>query len=169
MNYRDYFRHIEESAKQKESERSTEKRLEEVADQLAERFGVSPVRALRIVQERLSEGPTKTLREWMEAKEDKTKETKKSVDSVIRRLKDEADAPSVGDTVKVQFDEGGRGTLTPRQEEINGSEGVVKIRDPFSRGSQRARYTVEITETDEPQTVNNLTPGEVTRVSDTES
>jgi hypothetical protein len=169
MKYRDFFRHIQQSAKKEQSERSTEERLAEIADRLAEQFGVSPVRALRVVQERLSEGPTETLREWMEAKEDKTKQTKKSVDSVIRRLKDEANAPSVGDTVKVQFDEEARGTLTPRQEEINGAKGVVKIRDPFSRGSQRARYTVEIAETDEPQTVNNLTPGEVTRVSDTES
>lgn len=164
-SYKDFFKHVEQSAKKEERERSREETLRRVSEKLAERLGTSPVQALQMVQEKLSSSPKKAINEWMEASSKKKSKRKKSVDKVVGRLKDEADAPSVGDKVRIEYD---REPLTPSQEKINGSEGKVAVRDPFSKGSQRARYTVEITspEEDMPPTVNNLLPGEVVPVEE---
>ena len=105
--------------------------------------------------------PRSLISEWMQKVEEAPKERKKSVDRVIERLKDESDAPSVGDEVKIDFNETSRPALTPQQEEIDGSTGTVRVRDPFSKGSQRARYTVEVQQDGKPKMIHNLTPGEV--------
>lgn len=166
MQYKDFFRHLEEKAERQKQSTFQKRRLSVLSEKLAERFDISSVEALRVIQEKLSESPRDVLREWRQKVNEAPKKRKDSVDSVIERLKDESDAPSVGDRVKVEFNKDARGNLTPKQEELNGKKGEVKIRDPFSKGSQRARYTVEIfeSELDEnglPLTVNNLTPGEV--------
>lgn len=157
-SYKDFFYHVQRRAQEEKKERSREERLERLSEKLAEKFDVSPVKALQMVQERLEESPKTVLREWMRKVDEAP--NKRNVDSVIERLKDEADAPSVGDEVKVKFE---REHLTPRQEELDGSKATVKVRDAFSKGSQRARYTVEVheSETEVPQTINNLTPGEI--------
>lgn len=108
--------------------------------------------------------PVTLIREWMRKVENASKKRKESVDQVVDRLKDEANAPSVGDKVKIQFNKSSRSSLTPDQKEINGSKGTVKVRDPFSVGSQRARYTVEVTQNGNPKMIHNLTPGEVKRI-----
>lgn len=150
MEYRDFFRHIE---KRVEKRKRKESRLRAVSQRLAEKLDVSQLEALSKLQNR------PMLREWMEAEKQKDEQFG---DNLIRRLKDKSDAPSVGDTVKVQFNEKARGYLTPQQENINGRKGTVTIRDGFSKGSQRARYTVEVTGEDgQPHTIHNLTPGEV--------
>mgnify|MGYP006433030079 FL=1 len=102
--------------------------------------------------------PRALIVEWMKQVDEATEERKESVDYIIERLKDKANAPSVGDEVVIEFD---RETLMPDQEEINGSKGTVKIRDGFSKGSQMARYTVEVMQGGEPKLIHNLTPGEV--------
>lgn len=106
------------------------------------------------------ERPTTLLSEWMEA--GKSKPAKKAI---LDRMKSKANAPSVGDKVKIQFDKQGRGFLTDRQKEIDGAKGTVKIRDALRTGSQFERYTVEIhpseTESGEPRRIHNLTPSEV--------
>lgn len=166
MKYKDFFRHVERKIQEQEKSKTQEERLSVLSEKLANRFNISSVEALKMIQEKLSDGPQNVLKEWKQKVKEAPKKRKKSVDSVIERLKDESNAPSVGDKVKIEFDESARGNLTPKQEELNGKKGEVKIRDPFSKGSQRARYTVELfdSEIDEaglPLTVNNLTPGEV--------
>jgi hypothetical protein len=163
MQYKDFFRHVEKRAKNKQKEDEKETKIRKAAEKLAEKYDVSSVKALQVIQKRLSGDPTSQILEWKKAENQKQSETKKSVDSVISRLKDETSAPSVGDKVKIEFNEDARGSLTPRQEELNGSKGKVAVRDPFSKGSQRARYTVDLTDS-EKGTVNNLTPGEVTKI-----
>lgn len=159
MEYRDYFQHIERKIEQQRKEESRKEKVRRLGERLAEELDISSIEALRKLS---SES---LLQEWMEVKKQKPEKRKKSVDSVIERLKDEADAPSVGDEVKIQFDEEARGHLTPQQENLNGAKGTVRVRDPFRTGSQRARYTVEVhgneTESGEPYTIHNLTPGEV--------
>jgi len=124
MQYKDFFRHVEERAKNKQKEEKKETKIRKAAEKLAEKYDVSSVKALQVIQKRLS---------------------------------------SVGDKVKIEFNEDARGSLTPRQEELNGSKGKIAVRDPFSKGSQRARYTVDLIDS-EKGTVNNLTPGEVTKI-----
>lgn len=159
MKYRDFFSHIEKRAKK---QKRAEEKLRKASEKLAERLDISTVEALSRIQNRLAEDPQSVLQEWREAKKEAPRRRKQSVDNVIERLKDEADAPSVGDKVEIQFNEEARGYLTPQQKELNGQKGEVKVRDPFSSGSQRSRYTVEVIgEGGEPHTVHNLTPGEV--------
>jgi len=97
---------------------------------------------------------SKKLMEWTEAGKSKAPD-----EAILDRIKDGANAPSVGDKVKIQFDEQSRGHLTPNQKEINGKSGEVKTRTPFKTGSQFARYSVEIDNSE--QTVHNLSPSEV--------
>jgi len=144
MEYKDFFRHIEEKVQK-------QNRLRKVSKKLSERLEISQVEALSKIQDR------PMLREWMEVEKQAS-----STSETIQRLKDKANAPSVGDTVEVRFDEEARGHLTPQQKEINGKKGIVEVRDAFSKGSQRARYTVEVTGEDgQPFKIHNLTPGEV--------
>jgi len=73
----------------------------------------------------------------------------------------------------VKFNETARGHLTPFQKQVDGSEGVVRVRDPFSHGSQRSRYSVEltdvkVTEQGDTHMLHNLLPGEVYPLNDEE-
>lgn len=111
-----------------------------------------------LIEQKQMKDPRALIVEWMKQVDEATEERKESVDYIIERLKDKANAPSVGDEVVIEFD---RETLMPDQEEINGSKGTVKIRDGFSKGSQMARYTVEVMQGGEPKLIHNLTPGEV--------
>ena len=160
MKYKDFFQHIERRVEKKNKRRASEDLIRNASEKLAERLNISTVEALSLIQERLDEKPKSVIREWMKAK----KENKKPLDG--RRLKDKADAPTVGDSVKIQFNEKARGGhLTPQQKKMNGRKGTVKNRDPLSTGSQRARYTVEVVgEGGNPHKIHNLTPGEVKKV-----
>lgn len=160
MKYKDFFGHIKRRVEKKNKKRASENLIRDASERLAERLNISAVEALSLIQERVSENPKSVLREWMKAKESKQPSTNGE------RLKDKTNAPGVGDSVKIQFDEKARGGyLTPQQEKMNGRKGTVKIRDPFSAGSQRARYTVEVVgEGGNPHTIHNLTPGEVNPV-----
>lgn len=164
MGYRDYFRHIERRVKQKQEEKKRERKIRRAAEKLAERLDTSSVQALS----KLQESPEIILEHWRREVNEAPEKRERSVQKVMGRLKDEANAPSVGDEVKVEFE---RENMTFQQKEIDGSKGTVKIRDPFSMGSQRATYTVEIheseTESGMPVTINNLTPGEVVPVNET--
>ncbi len=97
---------------------------------------------------------SKKLMEWTEAGKSKAPD-----EAILDRIKDRANAPSVGDKVKIQFDEQSRGHLTPNQKDIDGKSGEVITRTPFKTGSQFARYSVEIDGSE--QTVHNLSPSEV--------
>jgi hypothetical protein len=144
MKYKDFFLHLQER------QNSAESRIEELAEKLSETSDVSVVRALSAIQDSPS-----VLKEWKEMGSDAEPE------DLLDRIKDSANAPSVGDEVKIQFDEASRGFLTPRQENVNGETGVVKERQEFKTGSQLSRYTVEIKGEEGPHRIHNLTPGEV--------
>lgn len=178
-NYKDFFKHVEESVREKEEkndeERSREEKLEtlrRVGERIAEETDLTPIQALRRITEAAEEGnPTTVITEWMRKAGDAREERREEVEDVIGRLKDEANAPDVGDKVRVEFNETARGYLTPFQQQVNEKEGVVRVRDPFSSGSQRSRYSVELsnsvnTEHGDTHMVHNLLPGEVIRIED---
>lgn len=102
----------------------------------------------------------KKLMEWTEAGKEKPPD-----EAILDRIKDNAESPSVGDKIKIEFD---RPHLTRRQKELDGAKGTVEIRESFRTGSQYARYSVEIepseTESGNPQMVHNLNPSEVVPV-----
>lgn len=160
MKYKDFFRHVKRRVERQKRKRESENLIHEASEKLAERLDISTVEALSLIQRRLDENPKSVVKEWMKVKESGSE----PLDG--ERLKDKADAPSVGDPVKVQFNEKARGGhLTPQQKKMNGREGTVKARDSLSTGSQQARYTVEIVGKDgNPHTIHNLTPGEVKKV-----
>lgn len=166
-SYADFFLYEEES-----SERTEEDVLREVTEEVANRTGYSQVQVLNRIKEYLVDGGRRqVIREWMRAAGDARESRREEVDDIVDRLKDEANAPETGDRVRIKFNETARGSLTPFQEQVDGSEGVVRVRDPFSHGSQRSRYTVELssvknTEHGDTHMVHNLLPGEVTRLDD---
>jgi len=171
-NYRDFFRHVEKSVEENSQNESTMEKLRLVSEKVAEKTDLTPIEALRKMTGAVEEGdPKDVIREWMRRAGDVREERREEVEQVISRLKDEANAPDVGDRVQIDFNEISRGYLTPYQEQVDGKEGVVRVRDPFSYGSQRSRYTVELsdsvnTEHGNTQMVHNLLPGEVIRIED---
>lgn len=171
--YRDFYLYESKDRQQQDSS-STVNKLREAAEELAERTSLSQVQALEKIKEYLVDGGRReVIREWMRAAGDIREKKREEVEGIVDRLKDEAHAPEVGDRVYIKFNETARGTLTPFQEQVDGSEGVVRVRDPFSYGSQRSRYTVElsdvkVTEQGDTHMVHNLLPGEVYPVDDEE-
>lgn len=146
MEYKDFFLHLE----QKEEARP-KNRVKELAEMISKKLDISVVQALSEIQN----SPESVIKEWKKAG------SESEPTGLLDRIKDSADAPSVGDEVKIQFDEASRGFLTPRQESANGETGTVHSRDEFKTGSQLARYTVEIKEDGQLRRIQNLTPGEV--------
>jgi hypothetical protein len=91
---------------------------------------------------------------------------KREVDEVVSKLIQENEGPDQGDRVRLTLD---RETMTPAQREMNGQEGVVIIKDPFSYGSDHVRYSVRFdspveTADGDYYTINNLTPEDIEKV-----
>lgn len=168
-DYRDFFHHIEESVDGREK---LLEKLRLVSEKVSKKTDLTPIKALQRIMGAVEKGdPKGVIREWMRKAGDARVERREEVESVIERLKDESNAPDVGDRVRIDFNETARGYLTPRQEQFDGKEGVVKVRDPFSYGSQRSRYTVELSDSvnegnGDTRMVHNLLPGEVIRIED---